>query len=102
MIYIDKSAVNLSRSAIRIPHSQSNNVRRRAGNGSPRYVFENRLRIGIKSSLATACNRRGAPTKKNKEKKIKLKSNKLICVTFYVYKINVIHFKFRDGHRFEI
>ena len=60
-VYIDKSAVSLSRSAMRMPHSQSNNVIKRAGNGSPRYDFPNEPRIGIKSSLATACNRRGAP-----------------------------------------
>jgi hypothetical protein len=35
-IYIDKSAVSLSISAIRIPHSQINNVKKRAGTGSPR------------------------------------------------------------------
>ena len=36
LIYIDKSAVSLSISAIKIPHSQINNVRKRAGIGSPR------------------------------------------------------------------
>jgi hypothetical protein len=58
---MDKSAVSLSTSATRIPHSQINNVRKSAGTGSPLYDFANGRRIGIKSSRATACNNRGAP-----------------------------------------
>jgi len=38
---MDKSAVNLSTSAIKIPHSQMNNVRNKARTGSPRNDFAN-------------------------------------------------------------
>jgi hypothetical protein len=61
--YIDSRAVNLSISAMRIPHSQMSNVRNRAGTGSPRYDLANGAKMGSRSSLATACNRRGAPGK---------------------------------------
>lgn len=61
--YIESNAVNLSISAIRIPHSQMKSVRNNAGIGSPRYDFANGANIGIKSSLATACKSLGAPEK---------------------------------------
>ena len=60
---MESSAVSLSTSAIKIPHSQTNKVRKSAGAGSPRYDFANALSIGIKSSLTTACKSLGAPVR---------------------------------------